>query len=628
MKKNSEKIPYMPNKVMTIVLLLIPIVGVLVKNLFYLGYLLGDNYYEMNVANAFVDGGKYIFTQLAVIALLLIPTIFFKGKGKFWYLLGADLFFTILVLIDLCYVRFFNDLPSISMVKIISFDNDSTATSGNAMLPILAKDVIFFLDFLVWIGAFLTVFFLDRKKNFPNKNREKYRIIWRSVICAGVVVISAISLCILPIVGAINPDNEIYAYSYGTHEGRKKSLAFTPLGYHMYDIGESISYKVVTDKKQALIDGYYEWNSADYVINDYFGIYSNKNVIALQLESIETFVIGNSVEGQELTPNLNRLLSKSMFFTNIYDQVACGNSSDCDFLLNASMFPSSGVSAYNFFSDNTFNSTPVVLGESGYVTSYYNSLKNSFWNYFPMNENGMKYQINDSDFVKDDMLYQYLSDESYLSQLADKVISLQASSDSPVYSHTTTDSSHGPFVLPAERCYLNLSEKYDNKLGEYFQAVRYADHALGLFLEKMATSAEYNDTIFVFVGDHRGIHKYYPQAINAMPEEDVPDFVGKNFDAGVPFIIFDPSAEGGERIDTYGGQVDVTPTLLYLLGIDYDLYKDSHMGRSLVATSRNCTLSSDGILRGEYSAEDKYWLNKAYYLSDLMLETDYFAEKK
>ena len=400
----------------------------------------------------------------------------------------------------------------------------------------------------------------------------------------------------------------------------------------MWDVGDSLAKKKVTKKDQALIDGYYGWNTSDYFIDEnYFGRLKGKNVVMLQLESFETFLIGNSIDGQELTPNMNALLSKSLFFNNIYDQGTCGNSSDCDLMINASMFPSSGISAYNFFSKNTFRSTETILNAQGYTTSYFNSLKNSAWNYYPMNKDGMKFDINDYEFELTEKIYQYISDECYLTQLADKIIALHSEYDNPIYSHTTTDSSHGPFRLPDKYCTLTLSNVYkDNSLGDYLQATHYADYAIGKFMEKMKGSPEYYDTVFVFMGDHRGVHKYYPQEINKISDKNLPSFVKRNFDAGIPLIIFDPSMEDGkgETISTYGGQIDLAPTLLYLLGVDYDSYKNSYMGRPLLGTSRNCTYSSDGYLRGELSDTDAYWFKLAYYLSDLMLKTDYFAQNE
>lgn len=627
MKRTGNKERYMPSKAVDVILIALPIIGMLLKNLFYLGFLLGDNYYQMNLGNAFSSGGKFIFMQLAVMALLIAPSVFCKGKGKYIYLVVANVFFSVLAFIDICYARFFNDLPSISMLGIVSFTNDSVASSGNAMLPVIWTDLLFLLDVIVWVIIYVGAYIVDKKTDMPKKT-VGYSIKARGIAFGTTAIICVLALVVLPIMNATGSSNDLYAEAYDTHGSREKSVAFTPFGYHMWDIGDSIIPKKITNEKQALIDGYYEWNNADYFIDEnYYGRMEGKNVVMLQLESFETFLIGNSVEGQELTPNLNALLSQSLFFDNIYDQVACGNSSDCDFMINTSLYPSSGVSAYNFFSENTYNSTEMILSQNGYKTSYFNSLKNSFWNYYPMNKDGMKFDVNDYEFELNDKIYQYISDESYLSQLADKIITLQAENDAPIYSHTTTDSSHGPFRLPEERLTLNLSEKYQgNVLGDYLQAVHYADGALGQFLEKMSDSPEYRNTIFVFIGDHRGIHKYYPQEINKYSDEELPSFIDRNFNAGVPMIIFDPSMEEGkgETISTYGGQTDLAPTLMYLLGIDREYYMNTYMGRSLLGTTRNCTYSSDGILRGDYSETDEYWMKLAYYLSDFMLETDYF----
>lgn len=68
------------------------------------------------------------------------------------------------------------------------------------------------------------------------------------------------------------------------------------------------------------------------------GAASGRNVIMLQLESFQNFLIGLEVDGQEITPNLNQLARQSLYFPNFYQQVGQGNTSDAEFVVNTSFY--------------------------------------------------------------------------------------------------------------------------------------------------------------------------------------------------------------------------------------------------------------------------------------------------
>lgn len=52
----------------------------------------------------------------------------------------------------------------------------------------------------------------------------------------------------------------------------------------------------------------------------YKGVAKGKNLILIQTESFNNFVIGATYNGQEITPNLNKLLKKVLFISTIFIQ--------------------------------------------------------------------------------------------------------------------------------------------------------------------------------------------------------------------------------------------------------------------------------------------------------------------
>ena len=92
-------------------------------------------------------------------------------------------------------------------------------------------------------------------------------------------------------------------------------------------------------REAILVEGRYDKNTLSQIVDapifetGGFGIFKDKNVILIQVESLENMAIGQSVGGVEITPTLNKLVSAgspSLYFPNVYDQTKAGNSSDCD----------------------------------------------------------------------------------------------------------------------------------------------------------------------------------------------------------------------------------------------------------------------------------------------------------
>src|SRR5699024_10397094 len=98
-----------------------------------------------------------------------------------------------------------------------------------------------------------------------------------------------------------------------------------------------------------------------------------KNVIVIHAESIQQFVIGMSFNGEELTPNLNKLASESIYFDNFYSQVSVGTSSDAEFTSFTSLMPTNTGTAFVSYFDRTYVSMQSLLSDTGYYTFFMNA---------------------------------------------------------------------------------------------------------------------------------------------------------------------------------------------------------------------------------------------------------------
>ncbi len=115
----------------------------------------------------------------------------------------------------------------------------------------------------------------------------------------------------------------------------------------------------------------------------YTGIGKGKNLIVIQVEALQNFVINHYYHGQEITPNLNKLIREqgSLYFDRYYQLIGRGgNTSDAEFVSNNSLYPSMDEPTYSQYEGNTFYGLPWVLRENGYTVWAFHGYEKEFWN--------------------------------------------------------------------------------------------------------------------------------------------------------------------------------------------------------------------------------------------------------
>ncbi|MFQ9799748.1 MAG: sulfatase-like hydrolase/transferase [Clostridia bacterium] len=106
-----------------------------------------------------------------------------------------------------------------------------------------------------------------------------------------------------------------------------------------------------------------------------------RNLIVVQLESFQNFLIGASYEGQVITPNLNRLLQEdTLYFDHYYQQIGKGSTSDAEFASQNSFLPVMYGQSYTRFMDNAFYGLPWIMRENGYSATAFHGYVGEFWN--------------------------------------------------------------------------------------------------------------------------------------------------------------------------------------------------------------------------------------------------------
>lgn len=313
---------------------------------------------------------------------------------------------------------------------------------------------------------------------------------------------------------------------------------------------------------------------------EYFGMAKGRNVIYIHLESFQQFLIDYKLKVDdkeyEVTPFLNSLYhSKETFaFSNVFNQVKAGKTSDAETMIETGLFGlNQGSFMVNYGGTNTQQAAPFILSKNGYNSSaVFHGNAGSFWNRNTAYKQwGYNYFFDASYFTKQDSSnsFQYGLNDKYM--LKDSIKYLERLQQ-PFYTKFITVSNHYPYTtsLSGDDLGFPLAKTQDETINGYFATANYLDSSIKAFFDYLKESGLYKNSIIVLYGDHYGISNSRNPALAPL--------LGKNSETWssydnamlqrVPYMVVVPGMDKGSIIDTYGGEIDMLPTLEHLLGIE------------------------------------------------------------
>lgn len=313
---------------------------------------------------------------------------------------------------------------------------------------------------------------------------------------------------------------------------------------------------------------------------EYFGMAKGRNVIYIHLESFQQFLIDYKLKVDdkeyEVTPFLNSLYhSKETFaFSNVFNQVKAGKTSDAETMIETGLFGlNQGSFMVNYGGTNTQQAAPFILSKNGYNSSaVFHGNAGSFWNRNTAYKQwGYNYFFDASYFTKQNSSnsFQYGLNDKYM--LKDSIKYLERLQQ-PFYTKFITVSNHYPYTtsLSGDDLGFPLAKTQDETINGYFATANYLDSSIKAFFDYLKESGLYKNSIIVLYGDHYGISNSRNPALAPL--------LGKNSETWssydnamlqrVPYMVVVPGMDKGSIIDTYGGEIDMLPTLEHLLGIE------------------------------------------------------------
>lgn len=533
--------------------------------------------------------------------LFLGLAAFFKGRRKYAALVSIHSLLSLLLYSNVVYYRSFTDfitLPTITQVR-------NFGDLGGSILALMEPyDILMFLDVILIVSL---IAFKFVKIDLTNLNKRK--------VAALLFFALGISSTNLAIAETDRP--ELLTRGFDRNYIVKYLGMYNYTIYDMVQSTKASAQRVMADSNDVIeVVNFTKSNYAE-PNPKYFGIGEGMNVIYIHLESIQEFLIGYELHGEEVTPFLNSLTrdENTLYFDNFFHQTAQGKTADAEFLIENSLYGLAQGAAFTTKGLNTYHAAPAILKEYGYTSAVFHGNSGSFWN---RNE---IYKSFGYDYFFDESYYELTPENTAEYGLEDKPFFEQSKKlietlPEPFYAKFITVSHHYPYTIDQEKTTIEPHYTGDKSVDNYFQTARYADEALKEFFDYLKETGLIDRSIIIMYGDHYGISQNHDKAMEIVLDKEITKFDSAAALQRVPLFIRVPGMEGGINHE-YGGQIDLLPTLLHLLGIEGKDFV--HLGTDLLSENHDNIVP---FRNGDFVSPDITSVNGHFYDSNSGLELD------
>ncbi len=272
------------------------------------------------------------------------------------------------------------------------------------------------------------------------------------------------------------------------------------------------------------------------------------NVVLVSVESLSADFMAKFGNAKGLTPRLDALADKGLFFTQLY---ATGTRTVRGLeALSVAYPPTPGQSIVKRPHNDGMFTIGSVFGARGYDVrylyggyAYFDNMRGFF--------SGNGYVVEDRTTIPKEKIHHEniwgVADEDLFTMALERADAAHAGGK-PFFHQVMTTSNHRPYTYPGGRIDIPSKSGRDG-------AVKYTDWAIGDFIDRAAKHAWFDDTVFVIVADH---------CASSAGKSDVP--INRYL---IPMVIYAPRHIQPQTVDRLMSQIDIPPTLLGLLGFSY-----------------------------------------------------------
>lgn len=371
--------------------------------------------------------------------------------------------------------------------------------------------------------------------------------------------------------------------------------------------------------------------------NDYTGIFEGKNVIFLQLEGLDSWLLNETD-----TPTLYNMLNNSIIFENHYSYYNGGGSTfNSELALNVGLItPISYTKNAYTFSTNYYNtSLPKLFKNLGYSA---NAFHMNTGEYYSRELNYLNWGYDSYNGLMDDPVYKDASYDLDRELILNKAFyDKMFKQDGPFMHYIITYTPHTPFTLTGETGKMLAKHLYDDgnipELNEEEVARLFAsetDYMVELLIKALEDNNLLENTVIVAFADH------YLYTLNDKTILEEYKDTENNLINHTPFFIWSKDIEP-IKVDKVNSQIDILPTILNMFGIQYteehyignDIMDNSYSGYAFFSDyswyDGNVYVENGNAVSVEniddaYVNETNTKINSLIQQNDLTLKYDYF----
>ena len=534
---------------------------------------------------------KPLITDLGLILIIGSLGYFVKPKNQYRYFFIWLIIFTVMETANSIYYTFYANFASVSELATLS-QAETVTDSIFAQLRLV--------DFIYILQPVIFYYIHNSLKWSPYYNIMNKIEKGKTMVIITLVV--GISILCYSFATATRSD-----YSRLSKQWNRSYVVerFGIIMYQFNDIFQTIKPRISSlfgyEEAHKLFISYFENREKYNEENKYSGILEGYNIVYVHMESMQNFLMDLEFNGEKVTPNLNKLASEGLFFSNFYPQVSTGTSSDAEYMMLTGLLPAASGTVFVNYSDNTFKTMATNLTDKGYYTFSMHGNYSSMWNRNNVHPKlGYQELYYRDTFTFDPALETVglgINDKLFFKQAVEKLETIESTYEN-YFGTIITLSNHSPFD-PNEEFSLDINDYYTNEFGEqtstcylcerdvgkYIISSNYADEALGDFLKYIKESDKFNNTVFVFYGDHDAKMSYrdmnylynYDYLTGELKIEEDDSFI--EYDAydhqlnkKTPLIIWSKNKNLSKKlrgeVNTIMGMYDAAPTLYNMLDIE------------------------------------------------------------
>lgn len=506
---------------------------------------------------------RFILSDLVI--LLLICSFSFLVKKRNLYFLIFSIILSSICCINSVYYNNYNDFASVYLFE----------TMFQAFkLPSEAVTSVFQVSDFIFIWQILLMIVLYRMNKYE-KNVTNFK---RSLLVTFSLFVIILLTC---------SSNDIYRL---THDWNK-SYVVRNFGIYSYQVNDifTVMKKFICpncgkDEAQVIFDEYFRNKGTEE--NEYTNIFKDKNILFIHAESVQQMFLNSEINNQVITPNLNKLASEGLYFSNYYSQESVGTSSDTEFTITNSILPVGTGTVFINYDYNNYQSMIKSFEEIGYYTFSMHGNICEYWNRSQMYQAiGYDHFYCYNDYDLTDQIGIGLSDKSFFSQSADIISDIHNNHDK-FYGTLIMLTNHTPFYNDG-KVEFDVGNMEGTKIGNYLKLLHYADEAIGEFITKLDDLGVLEDTVIVIYGDHDA--KFTIKQYEEYLGKDI-DFYEYEQLTKVPLIIWTKDKQVQGEITKIMGAYDVMPTLANM----FDFECEYALGHDIFSIDENIVVFPNG----------------------------------